>query len=129
MDWKLEQLESHGASDITLLCGPFLNEFLHRYGSRVQYQPDTQSGIRDALRGWSGWWTWGDTLLDQPLVGTNTCFVVPGSHIAGLWLDAGLYHGLGPWVMRETTATPWQINTPTDLARCSENLRRHSHGR
>lgn len=125
MDWKLEQLERCGATDVTLVCGPFLADFHRRYGSRVEYRPDTQQGVRAALGVWDGWWTWGDTLLEQPLTGDDVCFVVPGEHIAGLWLDAGLYHGPGPWQMRETRATPIQINTPDDLMRCNENLLRH----
>jgi hypothetical protein len=125
MDWKLEQLERCGASEVMLLCGPFLPEFHKRYGSRVGYRPDGQTGVRDALDGWAGWWTWGDTLLDQPFVGDNVCFVVPGSHIAGLWLDAGVYHGPGPWVMRETTAVPWHINDPHNLEKTGANLLRY----
>lgn len=125
MDWKLEQLERCGATRVTLIVGPFFREFFRRYGSSVEYRTDSQAGIRAALDGWRGWWTWGDTLLEQPLVGENVCFVVPGEHIAGLWLDAGLYHGPGPWRMEVTAATPWQINTPTDLMRCNEDLLRY----
>lgn len=126
MDWKLEQVERLGATYVVLIVGPFLKEFHKRYGSRVEYLPDAQTGIRNALGRWSGWWTWGDTLLEQPFDGENVCYVTPGEHIAGLWLDAGLYHGTGPWTMKETSARPWQINTPNDLARCSETLLRHS---
>jgi NDP-sugar pyrophosphorylase family protein len=125
MDWKIEQLERLGATDIRLVCGPFLSEFAARYGQRCTYQPDPQTGISDALGFWSGWWTWGDTLLEQKPEGENVCYVVPGVHIAGLWLDAGLYHGQGPWQLVETNARPRQINTPTDLARCSETLLRY----
>jgi hypothetical protein len=124
MDWKLEQLEPFDAR-VTLVCGPFFDEFSKRYGSRVTYMPDKQTGIRDALRGWQGWWTWGDTLLDQPLVGENVCYVVPGTHIAGLWLDAGLYHGEGPWQMQETPARPLTINTPQQLEETGATLRRY----
>lgn len=126
MDWKIEQLERCGATDIVLYCGPFITEFATRYGSRVAYRPDDQQGISEALGWWDGWWTMGDVLLEQPLEGENVVYVVPGAQIAGLWLDAGLYHGQGPWLMKETAARPWHINTPDDLARCSENLLRHS---
>ncbi len=124
MDWKLEQLEAFGAQP-TLLCGPFFDEFVKRYGDRCSYMPDGQHGIRNAVAGWDGWWTWGDTLLDQPLEGTNVCYVVPGEHIAGLWLDAGLYHGQGPWQMVETEARPLTINTPQELMGCDEDLLRY----
>lgn len=125
MDWKLEQLEGFGADDITLIVGPFLAEFRARYGHRYCYMVDDQSGVRNALGDWDGWWTWGDTLLDQPPAGDSVCYVVPGTHIAGLWLDAGLYHGLGPWVMQETTATPWHINDPENLEKTGANLLRY----
>jgi hypothetical protein len=124
MDWKLEQLEGFGAQ-ATLLCGPFFGEFSKRYGNRVTYMPDAQRGVAEAIKGWDGWWTWGDTLLDQPLLGENVCYVVPGSHIAGLWLDAGLYHGEGPWQMQETRARPLTINTPQQLGETGATLRRH----
>ena len=129
MDWKLEQLERLGASHVSLFVGPFLSEFHKRYGGRVEYRPDGQTGVRDALGSWAGWWTWGDTLLEQPLDDEGGCFVVPGDHIAGLWLDAGLYYGTGPWQMRTTTAIPWSINTPGELERCGAHLRRHSFDR
>ncbi len=125
MDWKLEQLERCGATHVTLFVGPFFFPFHRRYGSRVEYRTDAQAGVRDALGAWDGWWTWGDTLLEQPLEGDGVCFVVPGDHIAGLWLDAGLYHGRGPWQMRETAARPWHINTPTDLGETGAYLLRH----
>jgi GTP:adenosylcobinamide-phosphate guanylyltransferase len=123
MDWKLEQLERFGATDIHLLCGPFRSEFRKRYGSRVVYKPDRQSGIKAALGFWPWWWTMGDVLLDQPLGHRNAVYVVRGEQIAGLWLDAGLYHGTGPWQMVETSAVPYHINTPDDLARCEAYLK------
>jgi GTP:adenosylcobinamide-phosphate guanylyltransferase len=122
MDWKLDQLEAFGATDIHLLCGPFRDAFEERYGSRCSYRTDVQTGIRDALGVWPWWWTMGDVLLDQPLVHRNAVYVVRGEQIAGLWLDAGLYHGTGPWQMVETTARPWHINTPEDLARTEVHL-------
>lgn len=125
MDWKLEQLASYGATDIVLFCGPFEAQFRARYGTRCEYVPDVQDGIRAALGGWDGWWTMGDVLLAQPFVGHDVMFVVPGEQIAGLWLDAGLYHGSGPWQMRETTARPWHINTRQDLGETGAHLRRH----
>ena len=124
MDWKLDQLERFGADHITLVVGPFLAEFQKRYGSRVRYMEDDQSGVRNAVRHVDGWWTWGDTLLDQLPEGKNVCYVVPGDHIAGLWLDAGLYHGQGPWQMKRSAAWPLTINTPTDLERCGAHLLR-----
>jgi hypothetical protein len=42
-------------------------------------------------------------------------------------LDAGLYHGTGPWQMVETTAHPWHINTPEDLARTEVHLAQTVH--
>lgn len=125
MDWKVEQLERCGATRLTLVVGPFLTAFYRRYGSRFEYRTDAQEGVREALGSWRGWWTWGDTLLEQPLDGEGVCFVVPGLHIAGLWLDAGLYHGPGPWRMQETAARPWHINTPTDRGVTDAHLRRH----
>lgn len=123
MDWKLEQLERFGATDIHLLCGPFRDAFKRRYGSRVLCEEDDQTGIRDALGYWPWWWTMGDVLLDQPLIHRNAVYVVRGEQIAGLWLDAGLYHGPGPWQMVETTAVPYHCNTSADLARCESYLK------
>jgi hypothetical protein len=131
MDWKIEQLERQGATDIDLLCGPFAADFLARYGSRVEVLPDDQTGIRDALRHATvrGWWTMGDVLLEQPLEGVGVSFVVPGSQVGGLWLDCGLYHRRGPWRMVETTATPWTINTPEDRRECDARIRGLSFAR
>lgn len=124
MDWKLEQLERCGATDVHLLCGPFMIEFAKRYGKRVLYEVDEQTGIRDALGAWPWWWTMGDVLLEQPLEGFAVNYVVPGEQIGGLWLDAGLYHGLGPWRQVKTPAHPWHINTPADLEETGAHLRR-----
>jgi hypothetical protein len=121
LDWKLEQLERLGATEISLHCGPFAAEFA-RYGHRCI--GDDQTGIRAAIAGWDGWWTMGDVLLEQPLEGDGVCFVVPGEQIAGLWLDAGLYHGRGPWRMVETAAVPYHINTPQDRERAGAYLAR-----
>lgn len=125
MDWKLEQLEGLGATHVTLVVGPFFSEFYRRYGPRLEYRLDAQTGIRDALGTWNGWWTMGDVLLDQPLVGESVMFVRRGEQIAGLWLDCGLYHGPGPWRMVETPVVPHHINDPTARGAADAHLRRH----
>jgi len=125
MDWKVEQLERHGATHLTLVVGPFFSEFHRRYGSRFEYRTDAQGGIRAAIGGWRGWWTMGDVLLDQRLEGDGVCFVRAGEQIAGLWLDCGLYHGPGPWQMVPTAAVPWHINTRADMEKTGAHLRRH----
>ena len=56
-------------------------------------------------------------LQNQPLA------PVRGEHIAGLWLDCGLYFGRGPWHMVETEALPHHINDQTALAECEAYLR------
>lgn len=129
MDWKLEQLAQHGATRVTLFVGPHLNAFYRRYGPTVEYRTDPQHGIRAALGTWHGWWTMGDVLLDQPFVGTNVMFVRPGTQIAGLYLDCGLYHGMGPWVMQPTDAVPLDCNTPSALGEADAYLRRHGLAR
>jgi hypothetical protein len=127
MDWKIDQLERNGATEVHLLCGPFVAEFRKRYGFRCW--PDAQTGIRDALGSWADWWTMGDVLLEQPLSHRNAVYVVRGEQIAGLWLDAGLYHGPGPWHMVETSAHPYHINTPGDLEETGAHLHRQCRAR
>lgn len=122
MDYKLDQLERLGATRIDLICGPYRRDFKRRYGKRVMTWADPQLGIRNALGTWDGWWTWGDTLLEQAPAHPNACYVAPGVHIAGLWIDAGLYHGRGPWTMVEATDRPHHINTLADLARTEAYL-------
>lgn len=125
MDWKLEQLERCGATDITLMVGPYAEEFA-RYGLRMIEDP--QKGIGRALRGLGlsvGWWTMGDVLLEQPLswpVGP-VVYVRPGEQIGGLWLDCGLYYGTGGWRMKETRAIPYHINTQADREEADAYLR------
>ncbi len=122
MDWKLEQLVRMGATDLTLIVGPFEQEFA-RYD--LPMVADPQEGIQRALPSlWPWWWTMGDVLLEQPLRGEAVCFVNRGTQIGGLWLDCGLYHGRGPWQMVETTAQPWHINTPEDLKETGAHLHR-----
>jgi hypothetical protein len=125
MDWKVEQLQLLGATAITLVVGPYLEQFRRRYGQSVFYRLDPQLGVRHAVGATEGWWTMGDVLLDQPLVGEHVMFVRPGAQIAGLFLDCGLYHGPGPWQMRETRAVPHHINTRADLEETGAHLRRH----
>ncbi len=123
MDWKLEQLERLGATAVTLVVGPHEQAFA-RYG--LPMVADPQEGIQAALAacGVNAWWTMGDVLLEQPLVGVGEIvFVRPGTQVGGLWLDCGLYRGRGPWQMVETAAVPHHINTPDDLAECEAYLR------
>ncbi len=125
MDWKVDQLERMGATEIVLVCGPFLEEFGYRYAKQCAIWRDLQTGIRGALGTWNGWWTMGDVLLEQPLERTegDIVFVRPGEQIGGLWLDCGLYYGRGPWRMVPTDAVPHHINDQTSLAECEAYLR------
>ncbi len=123
MDWKLDQLARMGATDVTLIVGPFERQFA-RYD--LPMIADPQEGVQRALpRLWPWWWTMGDVLLEQEMHdgARDVCFVNRGTQIGGLWLDCGLYHGRGPWQMVETTARPYHINTPDDLAECETYLR------
>lgn len=132
MDWKLEQLERMGASKVVLWCGPYVDEFRQRYGSRCDYDWDDQQGIGPLVDKMTDGihWTMGDVLLEQPLewLAYPTMYVRrdDNPNIAGLYLDCGLYFGKRNFRMVETWAQPWHINTPEDLRRCDENLRRLS---
>lgn len=130
MDWKLNQLYRHGATQITLIVGPFAEDFAHYNLPMVE---DDQTGIQHALKaaGTYGWWTMGDVLLEQPLHNTShpLVYVRPGTQIGGLWHDCGLYYGQGPWTMTITRAFPHHINTPTDLEGTSAYLHRLSQSR
>ncbi len=134
MDWKLEQLERQGATKVTLICGPFFHEFFDRYGDRVSYITDAQTGIADALQsvGDHEYWTMGDVLLEQPFewLAYPTMYVRRSDtpNIAGLYLDCGLYFGKRNFRLLETWVTPYHINTRQDLERCEDFLR-HSLAR
>src|SRR6185369_1942531 len=69
MDWKLEQLERCGATEVSLICGPFGEQFFERYGNECEIVVDAQIGIPHALTfvPMLCWWTMGDVLLEQPL--------------------------------------------------------------
>lgn len=119
MDYKIQQLQDCGATDIRLIVGPYSQEFSH-YG--LPMITDDQTGIANVLRYIldNNWWTMGDVLLDYPLheadeprmvVTRNT--TVP--NIAGIYLDCGLYYGKRDFTMVETDQSPLTINTPEDL--------------
>lgn len=128
IEWKIEQLERMGATELLFVAGPFATAF-RRYGDCVT---DGQTGIATAVEyvpdGWH--WTMGDVLLEQPLepLTEPTMYVRRDSNpnIAGIYLDCGLYYGTRNFRLVETAAQPWHINTRQDLERCDENLRRHS---
>lgn len=130
MDWKIEQLERMGATDIVLIVGPFVAEFRQRYS--VEVVGDPQLGIRATHSVFPDDWFWtmGDVLLEQPLkpLTESTMYVRydENPNIAGLFLDCGLYFGKRDFRLVPTAAKPYHINTPADLGECDAYLRRHS---
>jgi GTP:adenosylcobinamide-phosphate guanylyltransferase len=131
MDWKIEQLEWAGATDIQLLCGPYEKEFRKRYGARVwKVTPDNQSGVANALRVVNhGWWTWGDTLIAVRLWAPNESVMLvtrhPSANLAGIWLVVGLYYVKRLHRLIETKHGPYHINTREDLEATDAHIRRH----
>lgn len=134
MDWKIEQLERMGASQVVLVVGPFFHEFTQRYGDRCFVVADNQTGIADALKVFDDHchWTMGDVLLEQPLewLAYPTMYVRRDDepNIAGIYLDCGLYFGKQNFRMVETWAQPYHINTRGDLERCEDFLRHRIAG-
>ena len=132
MDWKLDQLREQGAFQIHLICGPYINAFIERYSNdpTITFSTDPQTGIPAALDAVHAmqWWTMGDVLCDfgRFTIPNHPVMLVrrdPHPNIAGLYLDCGIYYGKRDFVLVETDAPTYHINTIDDLNRAEEHLR------
>ncbi len=139
LDWKLEQLERHGADDIVLLVAHGADEIRGRYGDRCRYYEDDGNGPWEAHTAASlygpHWVTYGDVLLDAPLTHADYpyMYVTANSpdepyNLARVLLDCGLYYIRNRSTLfryRHTPHRTWQINDPESLRRADAHLRRH----
>lgn len=116
---KIEWLRRDGAKRITLLVGPYVQEFAYL---RLPMISDEQTGIPNALRYVpdNTWWTMGDVLMRHRLNEPDSPRMIvkrSGDHpnIAGIYLDCGLYYGKQDFTLVETREATHTINTPQDL--------------
>ena len=143
IDWKLEQLEQHGADDIVLLVAHGAEQIRAHVGDRCRYIEDAGLGTWEAHATAHlpdpHWLTYGDVLIDVPLYEDDESYVYVTTNspdeppnIFGTFLDCGLYyvrHGSTYFKFRHTPARTWQINDPESLRRADAHLRGHGRTR
>ncbi len=139
LDWKLDQLEHHGADDIVLLVAHGKEAIRAHVGDRCRYIEDDGIGPWDAhahaFFTEPHWLTYGVVLVDLPLEELDDPYSWITSNSPdepfnrfGEWLDCGLYfmrYDSPTHFYRKTDVRTWQINTPDDLRRADAHLRRH----
>ena len=134
LHWKLDQLCDRGATyfyllvahkwfDVTKECG-----YSWR-GRPIRYIRDPGEGVDTAILHatkylpFLHWITYGDSILDVPLT-----HGLPHTWVNDEYpKDAGFMYRWGPigGYRRHTDQPAVQINTPADMERADENLRRH----
>lgn len=136
IEYKIEQLITQRFTDITLLVGPFVRDFMYLAGKYPQVTAlvrDDQTGVENALHQYEKvtglpleWWCNGDTLLyliapipktvPDRSIGLATTHLIEPPNVNGEFLDAGLYYGWPPFEWRICESKPRTINTPAQHA-------------